>query len=191
MPVHTQGVDGPIVPPVRPAAALIAESDLDLVRRVRPVASMQPVHLCADMGPADRWWGVRARHAYAMATLAEAGCVMAFGSDGPVEPINPFLGMYAASTRRALDDTPPEGWFPEERITVEQTLAAYTAGTAVASGAAAWSGTLAPGKVADFVVLPDNPATAPPTVLRDMKPLATVVGGETVHAAEDWTVAHA
>ena len=169
---------------------LVAERDLDLVRQVRPVASMQPVHLCADMGPADRWWGGRARRAYAIATLARAECVMAFGSDGPVEPINPFFGMFAATTRQALDCTPPEGWYPEERVSAAAALAAYTIGPALASGAASWSGTLAPGKVADFVVLPEDPTTAPPAALRDMKPLATIVGGETVHTSEDWTVTH-
>ncbi len=154
--------------------------DLDLIRRVRPVASMQPVHLCADMGPADRFWGDRARHAYACRTLSDAGCLMSFGSDAPVEPIEPFFGVYAATTRRNLDGAPEPGWNPQEKITREEALAAYTRNPAIVAGTQAGLGTLAPGKLADFVVLPGDPCRVADGELRDMRPRATFVSGQCV-----------
>lgn len=163
------------------------EQDRDLLRRVRPTASMQPVHLCADMGPADRYWGERSRRAYAMATLTELGCPFALGSDAPVEPIEPFYGMYAAATRRNLDGEPHEGWHPAERVSRETALEGYTTGAARAEGRNDRQGVLAQGFLADFVVLPADPLTCGDEELRDMKPLATVSGGEFVYRSESWT----
>lgn len=171
-------------PPVRNRIEhlqVFAEKDLERIKRLKPVASMQPVHLCADMGPAERFWGERSRRAYACRTLADAGCLLAFGSDAPVEPINPFLGLYAAVTRLALDGSGPDGgWHNHEKLTVEEGLAGYTTNPAIASGIHSRFGDLSPGKVADFVVLPEDPTRVSPEALRDMKPAATFSGNRCV-----------
>lgn len=162
---------------------VFAERDLPRLRKLKPIASMQPVHLCADMGPADRYWGARSRFAYAFRALADAGCPLAFGSDAPVESINPFYGMYAAATRRNLQGEPINGWYPEERISREAALRAYTAAPAAASGQSHELGKLSPGKLADFVVLPRDPLKCSEEELRDMKPVATYSGGECVFSS--------
>jgi len=158
--------------------------DLERIRRVKPIASMQPIHLCADMGPADRFWGERARYAYACRTLAEAGCLLAFGSDAPVEPINPFLGLYAATTRRNLEGAPESGWYPGQRLSLQESLEGYTKNCAQASGQQDRLGSLEAGKLADFIVLAQDPFSLTPEELRDAKPLATFTGGQCVFAAE-------
>jgi hypothetical protein len=163
---------------------LVAPQDMDRLRRVRPVASVQPVHLCADMGPADRLWGRRSRYAYAFRTLADAGCMLAFGSDAPVEPINPFLGVFAAVTRQNLELQPGNGWYPEEKIGAREAIAAYTVNPAIAAGNQRDLGDLSPGKLADFVVLPEDPLAIPAANLPNLVPTATFVGGECVHPHE-------
>ncbi|MCX7717085.1 MAG: amidohydrolase [Candidatus Sumerlaeaceae bacterium] len=165
---------------------LFAERDIPRIRSLRPVASMQPVHLCADMGPADRYWGRRARYAYACRTLFEAGCPLAFGSDAPVEPINPFYGLYAAVTRRSLDGSPENGWYPEESLGAWETLAAYTTGPALAAGVQDEVGDLSAGKLADFIVLAEDPLNVAPEQLRELLPVATYAGGKCVHAHDTW-----
>lgn len=163
---------------------LFSDRDMDLIRSEKPVASVQPVHLCADMGPADKFWGKRSRYAYAFDTLAKAGCTLAFGSDAPVEPISPFYGMYAAITRSDLTGNPPQGWYPEEKLTAKDALAAYTTGPALAAGQADVVGTLSAGKLADFVVLDENPLEVAPQALRDFGASATFVEGACVHGGE-------
>lgn len=158
--------------------------DMERIRRVKPIASMQPVHLCADMGPADKYWGDRSRYAYACKTLSEAGCLLAFGSDAPVEPINPFLGLYAAVTRRNLEGSPSEGWHPDEKISLQESLEGYTVNCAEASGQLDRLGSLESGKYADFVVLPEDPFKVSAEDMRDMKPVATYSGGDCVFGAE-------
>jgi predicted amidohydrolase YtcJ len=165
---------------------LFAGSSLERLGRVRPVASVQPIHLCADMGPADRYWGKRSRYAYAFRSLAEAGCTLVFGSDAPVEPINPFLGIYAAATRKDLNASPDGGWYPEERISVEQAIAAYTRNAAQVAGQSAILGQLEQGKLADFVVIAEDPIQGSPEGLRSVEPLATFIGGECVYAKPEW-----
>ncbi len=161
-------------------------NDLERIRKLKPIVSMQPIHLCADMGPADRHWGSRAPNAYAMRTLKDAGCLLAFGSDIPVEPGNPLWGVYAAITRNALDKTPGDGWNPQERITMQEALEAYTINTAIASGEQDVLGSLEPGKFADFVILPDDPFEVPADQLLTMDPLATISEGEAVYAVPEW-----
>lgn len=179
-----------MAPPVRNRIEhlqVFSPRDLDRIRALKPIASMQPVHLCADMGPADRFWGARSRWAYACRTLADAGCLLAFGSDAPVEPISPFYGLYAAVTRLPLDGSgPEEGWHPEEKLTMEEALAGYTINPAVASGQEKDLGSLAPGKLADFVILDEDPTRVSPQTVRDMTPQATYSGGECVFATEEW-----
>jgi len=164
---------------------LFSPDDMAIIRRVRPVASVQPIHLCADMAPADRYWGGRSRYTYAFKTIADAGCNLAFGSDGPVEPINPFLGIYAAVTRMNLEGQPDGGWHPEERIGIMEALHGYTQGAAIAAGQAERTGSLTPGKFADFLVIDADPTTITPHDLLQVKPRETWINGECVFSQQD------
>lgn len=164
---------------------VFAEKDLERLRRLKPIASMQPVHLCADMGPADHFWGSRGKRAYAFRTLAEAGVPLVFGSDAPVEPINPFFGIFAAVTRRNLAADESSTWYADEKISIDDALRAYTATPALASGQSDRLGTLAPGMLADFIVLDEDPHRVAPDDLRHMKPIATFTDGKCVHSAWD------
>jgi len=143
------------------------------------VASMQPIHATSDMPMADRYWGERVRTAYAWRSELEAGAHLAFGSDAPVEDPNPFLGIHAAVTRRRLDGSPgPQGWVPDQRMSLPQALAAYTSGAAYAAGQESTQGRLEPDCFADLVVLDLDPYDCPPEDLADLAPVGTMVGGE-------------
>ncbi|HKP76634.1 MAG TPA: amidohydrolase, partial [Longimicrobiaceae bacterium] len=148
------------------------------------VASMQPVHLMTDIPAAERHWGhERSRGTYAFAPVLAAGATLAFGSDTPVETVDPRLGLFAAVTRVGWDGAPAEGWFPENAITAEQALRAYTEGPALAAGLAHRAGRLLPGYDADLVAWDRDPLACAPDELREMRCLLTMAGGETVHRA--------
>ncbi len=143
------------------------------------VASMQPIHATSDMLMADRYWGERVLTAYAWRSELAAGAHLVFGSDAPVEDPNPFLGIHAAVTRRRPDGSPgPQGWVPEQRLTLQQALAAYTLGPAYAAGQESIQGRLEPGCFADLVVLARDPYECPPEELADLTAVGTMVGGE-------------
>jgi predicted amidohydrolase YtcJ len=116
--------------------------------------------------------------------MLDARVPLAFGSDWPVAPLSPLLGIYAAVTRATLDGKNPQGWFPEQRLSVEETLGAYTLGSAYAAFEEAEKGTLAPGKLADVVVLSDDFFQIPPEKIKDARVLLTVVGGKVVYQAK-------
>lgn len=160
---------------------LLSPRDIDLLRAVRPVASVQPVHLCADWQPAEKHWGQRSRYAYAFRTISQCGCTLAFGTDAPVEPIQPWLGIYAAVTRCDLNGNPPRGWYPEESLSLEQAVAAYTLGTAQAAGKHHSLGSLQPDKYADFIVLDVDPWHLAPHELRNLCVAQTYFAGECVY----------
>src|SRR5207244_7077817 len=112
---------------------LVREEDLGRFGALGIVASMQPIHCTSDRDLADRYWGPkRTPRAYPWRTLLERGAVLAFGSDAPVEPIDPLLGIHAAVTRRRRADR--EAWFPAQRLTLDEALHGYTAGAAYATG---------------------------------------------------------
>lgn len=145
------------------------------------IASMQPVHAASDMLSADKYWGDRAENAYAWRTQLEHGAVLALGSDAPVESPNPFWGLHAAVTRRRADGTPgPEGWYPQQRLTIEEALVGYTQNAAYAAGTESHQGKLSPGYWADLVVLDNDPFECDPAEIREIKPLGTMVAGEWV-----------
>jgi len=121
---------------------------------------------------------------YVFKSLFDSKAVVAFGSDWPVAPATPLEGIYAAVTRRTLDDKNPDGWVPEQKITVEQALTAYTKNAAFASFDEKIKGTLEPGKLADFVVLNDDITAIDPVKIRDVKVLKTFVGGKKVFDSE-------
>ena len=149
-------------------------------KQLKVIASMQPNHLLTDMNWAmDRLGPKRAATSYAWAEFLKKGVTLAFGTDYPVEPVTPFRGLYAAVTRKSEDGK--KEYFPEEKLTMEQAIAAYTMGSAFAEFAEKEKGTLSPGMLADFVVLDrDVTAVAPENVL-GTKVLRTVVGGKTVY----------
>lgn len=158
------------------------------IRRFGPqrvVASMQPFHIIDD----GRWaWKrldePRLKGTYAFRTLLDTGGVLAFGSDSPVAPLNPLWGVYAAVTRRTLDDKNPEGWIPEQKISVYETIKAFTVGSAFAEYQEHVKGTLMPGMLADFVVLSDDIFTIDPVKIWDVKVMTTVVDGRVVYEAK-------
>ena len=159
----------------------LRQEDIRRFGSQKVVASMQPFHIIDD----GRWaWKrldeKRLKGTYAFRSLLDSGAVLAFGSDSPVAPLNPMFGVYAAVTRRTLDDKNPGGWIPEQKISVEETVRAFTAGSAYAEFQENIKGTLEPGKLADFVIVSDDIFTIDPVRIRDAKILVTVVDGRVV-----------
>ena len=145
-------------------------------------ASMQPIHATADYEKVDREWGERGSNAYVFASLLWTGANLAFGSDSPVETMDPIAGIHAAVARRTASGEPPDGWYADEAIPLEAALAAYTHGCAKACGEGGSAGRIAPGYVGDFVVLSDDLfAQSDPMEIVDAKVDLTVVGGEVVY----------
>jgi predicted amidohydrolase YtcJ len=159
----------------------IAPEDIPRLAQLGVIASMQPYHAIDDGRWADKVIGPeRAKTTYAFKSLLDANAIVAFGSDWPVAPATPLEGIYAATTRRTLDDKNPGGWVPEQKITVEQALKAYTMTAAYASFEENIKGSLEPGKLADFVVLGQDITTIDPANIRNVAVVQTVVGGRTV-----------
>jgi predicted amidohydrolase YtcJ len=154
--------------------------------RLGVIAEVQPYHTIDDMRWMEQRIGARSRWAYAFATLHRAGVLLSFGSDWPGTNASwytaePAKGIYAAVTRQTLEGEPPDGWFPEERVDVETALRAYTVNTAWAAGEEDRKGRVAPGYLADLVVLDADPFTVPPSALKDLKVRYTIVDGRVVH----------
>lgn len=148
------------------------------------IASMQPVHLADDGRWAEHRLGPeRVAGSYAFRALALNGARLAFGTDWPVAPLDPMAGIAAAVGRRTLDGRNPDGWIPGQKIPAAAALAAYTAGSAWAEFAEADKGTLAAGKLADFVALSADPLAAPVEALAGIRAELTVVGGRVVRDA--------
>ncbi|MEX2144115.1 MAG: amidohydrolase [Anaerolineales bacterium] len=155
--------------------------DQDRLGRLGLVASMQPLHATSDMLAAEKYWGERVQYSYGWKSQLDAGAVLAFGSDAPVESPNPFLGLHAAVTRRQVDGSPgPHGWLPEQRLSLAAALAAFTFGPAYLSGMETKLGRLAPGFLADLLVLDEDPFSIDPHELHHLQPKATMLGGEWV-----------
>ena len=152
-------------------------------KQLKVIASMQPSHLTTDMRWAqDRLGPKRAATSYAWLSLLNKGVTLAFGTDYPVEPVTPFRGLYAATTRKSEDGK--QEYFPEQRLTMDQAITAYTAAPAFAEFEEKEKGKLAPGMLADFIVLDRDPAASSPEKLLATKVLRTVVGGKTVYEAK-------
>ncbi len=145
------------------------------------IASMQPYHAIDDGRWAEKRIGPeRIKTTYAFRSLLDNGAHLAFGSDWTVAPMDPILGIYAAVTRRTLDERNPKGWIPDQKITVEEALRAYTAGNAYAVFAEGARGKLAPGYLADIVVLDEDLTAIPPEAIERARVRVTVVGGKVV-----------
>jgi len=152
-------------------------------KKLGVIASMQANHLLTDMNWAmDRIGPERAKTSYPWKEFLDNGVPLAFGTDYPVEPITPFRGVYAAVAR--MNEAGTKSYFPDQELTIQQALATYTTGSAYAQFAEKEKGTLAPGMLADFVVLDrDLTKVAPPEILKT-RVLRTVVGGKTVYEAD-------
>jgi predicted amidohydrolase YtcJ len=162
-------------------AQLVAPEDLERMRRLGVVASVQPFHAVADRDLAERYWGRRARRAYAYRTMQEMGIPLALGSDAPVETFEPLNILYAAIQRN--DPATPErgAWMPEQALPIVQALWGYTLGAAYAAGEERDKGSLVPGKLGDAVVLRDDLLTIEPEKLRENGVAATIVGGQVLY----------
>ena len=153
--------------------------------KLRVIASMQPYHAIDD----GRWvesviGPKRIRSSYAWKSLLDAGATLAFGSDWPVAPLDPVMGIYAAATRRTLDGKNPNGWVPEQRVTVAQAVHAYTLGSAFAEHQERVKGSIEPGKLADLVLLSDDIFTIPPQNIDKTRVEMTIFDGKVVYQSK-------
>ncbi|WP_282852596.1 amidohydrolase [Gulosibacter sediminis] len=152
--------------------------DIDRIARLGVVASMQPTHCTTDYPLSVQLLGGRATQHYPWRSLLERGVTLAFGSDAPVEPANPFLAIHAAVTRQRRDGEPAGGREPEERISVREALLAHSLGSAFAAGLEHETGTLEVGKFCDFIAVDADPFDADPSTLWRTQVEATIVAGE-------------
>lgn len=164
----------------------IAPEDIQRFADLKVIASMQPYHAIDDGRWAEKIVGPeRIKTTYAFKSLLDARATVAFGSDWPVAPAVPLLGIYAAVTRRTIDDKNPNGWIPEQKISVEQALECYTKNGAFASFEEGLKGTLETGKLADFVVMDSDLTKLDPVKIKDAKILQTYVGARKVYDIND------
>ena len=163
-------------------AQTLRPEDIGRFEPLGVIASMQPIHCTADMKWAEERIGrQRARFSYAWRSIKDAGARLCFGSDWPVETFRPLAGIHAAVTRQDADGNPPEGWIPEQRLCIEDSLSAYTEAGAFAAFWEEELGTISEGKLADFVVLSCNPLDCEPRELLKANVLMTMCGGELVY----------
>jgi predicted amidohydrolase YtcJ len=160
----------------------IAPEDIERFARLHVIASMQPYHAIDD----GRWVEARigherARTSYAWRSLLDHGVTLAFGTDWEVAPLNPLLGLYAAVTRATLDGRNPQGWFPEQKITLAEAVEAYTMGSAFAEFQEREKGSITVGKLADMVILSDDIFAIRPEAIPNVKVETTIVGGRIVY----------
>jgi predicted amidohydrolase YtcJ len=156
---------------------LLHPDDIPRLHKAGIVASMQPIHAPSDSSMADRYWGERTQHAYAWRSVQDIGAPLVFGSDAPVESPNPFWGLHAAITRRP-DGGRGEPWHSEQVIDLATAIESYTRTPAHAAGASSIQGHLAPGYLADLLVLGEDPWSVEVEAIREIRPKAVMVGGK-------------
>jgi len=163
-------------------AQVVAPMDFQRFAELKVIASMQPSHQTTDMRWAeDRIGNERIKGAYAWNTMLKNGVLLAFGTDYPVEPISPFRGLYACVTRERPEGGPRKGWEPQEKISLEDCIRAYTSGSAYAQFEEGKKGELKAGEYADFIILSDDLTKITPSQYTKVRVLRTVVGGRTVY----------
>src|SRR5438270_1615484 len=160
----------------------MAPKDFERFAQLHVIASMQPYHAIDDGRWAEKRLGhERAKYSYAWRSFLDHGVRLAFGTDWSVAPLNPLLGLYAAVTRATLDGQNPDGWIPEEKITLPEAVEAFTMGSAFAEFQENVKGSITPGKLADMVILSDNIFDVKPEAIRSVKVETTIVGGKIVY----------
>jgi predicted amidohydrolase YtcJ len=163
----------------------VARPDIPRFAALGVIASMQPYHAIDDGRWAERVIGhERGKGTYAFKSLLDNHARLAFGSDWFVAPATPLEGIYAAVTRRTLDGANPNGWYPEQKITVEDALHGYTSGAAYASYDERDKGTLERGKLADFAMIDRDITRIAPEEIAQARVMMTVVGGRIIHSRE-------
>ena len=160
----------------------MAAADFDRMAQLHVIASVQPYQAIDD----GRWAEARIGHdrasrTYAFRTFMQHGVRLAFGTDWPVAPLDPILTLYAAVTRATLDGKYPQGWFPEQKLSVQEAIAAYTIGSAFAEFQENEKGSIEPGKLADMVLLSQDVLTIAPAAIRDTRVLKTFLGGTEIY----------
>jgi predicted amidohydrolase YtcJ len=159
--------------------------DIPRFARNQVIASMQPYHAIDDGRWAEKRTGPeRAKTTYAFRSLLDSGATLAFGTDWTVAPLNPMPSIYAAVTRRTLDGKNPNGWVPEQKISVEEAVRAYTIGSAYAEFQENEKGTIAAGKLADIVILSQDIFRIDPVEIEKVKVLMTIMDGRVVYEAK-------
>jgi len=164
----------------------MAAKDFARFADLKVIASVQPYHAIDD----GRWAEARIGHdrasrTYAFRTFLEHGVRLAFGTDWPVAPLDPRATLYAATTRATLDGKHPDGWFPEQKLTIQEAIAAYTMGSAYAEFQDENKGSITPGKLADFVILSEDPLALSPLRLRELHVTQTWLGGKLIYSADN------
>jgi hypothetical protein len=162
----------------------IHPDDMPRLGRYGVLASVQPVHLMTDWPTAERVWGRRSRNTYAFRSLLNHAAQLVMGSDAPVAPLNPILGIYAAVTRQDEHGEPKGGWYPEERLSVAEAIYGFTMAPASAAGRQHLQGSITPGKWADLVVLSHNLFEIPAAEIKEVQACLTVFDGRVVHQQE-------
>ncbi|HEY0755379.1 MAG TPA: amidohydrolase [Ktedonobacteraceae bacterium] len=162
-------------------AQLVAPEDLERMRRLGVVASVQPFHAVADRDMAERYWGRRARHAYAYRTMQNMGIPLALGSDAPVETFDPLSILYAAIQRNDPATPARAAWGPDQALSMLQALWGYTLGAAYAGGEEHDKGSLTPGKLGDAVILREDLLNIEPARLSENGVATTILGGRVVY----------
>lgn len=161
---------------------ILHPSDLERLAQLNVIASMQPTHATSDIEMADRYWGERTRHSYAWRTMLDTGALLVFGSDAPIEAIDPLPGLHAAVTRRRASGFPgPDGWHPEQRLTMPEAVQAFTLAAAETSGQVARQGSISPGKLADLTIFSQDIFTIPTDELLTVEIAGTMVNGRFRH----------
>ncbi len=167
----------------------IQPNDLPRLAALDIIASVQPVHAPSDMTMADKHLGERGRWTYNFKSFIESGAKVVFGSDAPVEPIDPFQGIHAAVTRRRMDGSPgKEGWYPNQRISLSQALMGFSASPAIITQRGDRLGQISQGYRADFLILEEDPFVIDPSDLYQIKPSATFIEGDCVFLNDSFQI---
>lgn len=162
----------------------LRREDIARFSRAKVIASMQPYHAIDDGRWAEKRIGPeRAKTTYAFRSLLDAGATLAFGTDWTVAPLDPMLSIHAAVTRRTLDGKNPKGWVPEQKISVEEAVRAYTVGSAYAEFTEKEKGTITPGKLGDLVIITRDIFKIEPSIIESVKVVMTIMDGQVVYEA--------
>lgn len=155
--------------------------DLGRFQNIGVLASMQPVHLLDDGNWAHKRLGDRITSSYKIKSLLDDSACVSFGTDWPVAPLNPLLGIYAAVTRSTSDNLNPEGWIPEEKISVEEAIRCYTINSAYAGFQEKYIGSIEEGKLADLIILDEDIFSIPPQKIKDVSVVMTIFNGKIIY----------